>query len=73
MTEFGLTSNQMDAILDWLLQFRENAVNILNEDQDLDYHPDVMKDYLTTGIYITAGIIGFMGLIFLITSFRKDR
>lgn len=72
-TEFGLTTTQMDAILTWLIEFQPNSVNILNEDQDLDYHPDVMAQFLTTGSYVTAGIIGFIGLMFTLISFKKER
>ncbi len=72
-TEFGLTTTQMDAILTWIVEFQPNSVNILAQDQDLDYHPDVMVKFVTTGSYITAGIIGFIGLMFTLTSFRKER
>ncbi|TFG18100.1 MAG: hypothetical protein EU530_09750 [Promethearchaeota archaeon] len=72
-TEFGLTTTQMDEILTWLIVFEPNSLDILNEDQDLDYHPEVMAQYLTTGSYITAGIIGFIGLMFTLTSFKKER
>lgn len=73
MNTFGFSTDQMDALLEWIVGFQPNSVIILTEDQDLYYPPHVMAEFLTTGTYIAAGLISFIGLIFLLNSFKKGR
>jgi len=70
---FGFNETQMNLLTDWLLHFRNMSTYIVLEDEPFDIHPYEMVTLVKTGTNIAGGLIGFIGLIFLVSSFKKSR
>ncbi|MHA1106588.1 MAG: hypothetical protein ACTSPN_12860 [Promethearchaeota archaeon] len=67
-----LTDDQVDAIIIWLQNFRDNVVPLLAQYQEnLPFNPSILASGLLYGMTIPGGVLGALGVVMFIISKRK--